>query len=394
MSKTTANELTRGKVQFISLVDHGANREPFRLVKRKSGEDNMAGIDLGVFAFRKKDKVLAPPSVGFIAVAKTYSMEEASGLVTQGGFTVDNVEEQETGYLFKQEGFRDEDDYVAVKLNDHVFIGVADMPETLTKGFEGYNWQSGDFKEVFSQEGALPMVSIACSALMDTIYNTMGMASSPADAAKLVKAALSDFTEVVLGTVKAIPVNAFKLEDVVLKADAPKGEIAATTDSTKKGDPAPAPAAAEPAPEPAAEAAPVAAEKSDPEAAPEPAADAPATVAKTAEPDGLAAVMAAIEKMSGVVEGVAKKQDEQGTALTSLTEQVAATSAGLKKMDDVLGSGIVGADTEEDPEVTRKGDRSDNGQFGLIDTGFSDPFVNDKKAERDRRAGQVARLRG
>ena len=454
MVKVVANELTEGTVRFISLVKHGAIREPFRIVK--SG-DQMT-IDLGRLFFQKTAK--AAPSVGFVAVAKTIPLEMATKMVADAGFDISAVTEQDSGYLFSQKGYLATDTVTPVHLSNDVVIGLKNADD-LAKGFEAYDWQSTDFKTMFAKEGAMPMVSVACSALMDTIYNVMSNSDKVETAKAMIDTVLGDFHSVVNQIVGGIPSTAFKLEDIVRKFDAPMGTIAdadlgtslkswddiadtlelvvKAAKATEDPDAAADKASIEhdqalTAMVAAAAAAKTAAHKlgrtkkgeeqvseekldggpgaqkvspdDDLSATNEPGQAEDATQ-KTTPPAGSEgidtsgdagswatahkAIMDSIGKLAESVGAIASSQKEQGDTLTALKAEVATTATGLQKMDEALSLGVNSGEGAGDREPSLKSENDEEKGFLNIDTAFGDPFKKEADELLAQRQGRRRR---
>jgi hypothetical protein len=246
--KANLNELKNADVTFVSLVERGANRIPFRIVKSQDKEQHM--IDL-----TNPGKVLKgatkpePTAIAGVVVNSTGNAETDAAIVTaltDAGFNVDNVAKNEDGTLtFKQEGDIDPAAVHLVRLSEDMVV--------VMKGFSPYSAdldQSTDFSEVMACCGFYQGVSIATDALAQTLRNGLYAGSSPADAVKTLKDATGKFTTYVTTLLNGIPQKAFKAESLiteVLKGDKHKkqkpkdGEVDPTkakdtADAEDKGD--------------------------------------------------------------------------------------------------------------------------------------------------------------
>lgn len=247
--KVTANKMTDASVSFISLVDRGANRIPFKIVKQeKSMSGHFAGLDLGKLFARKSETKDKHGEVLAVVTMKGESFDSVKKQVADAGFSVDNVQEMEDGsVIFKQDGDM-EGETTLVRLNDHVAV--------VTKGFRPYAMDitvgDGSFAEQCAAQGFYPGVRTIVDVLAQSINVAVDQAASPQDAAKMVAKMFDEAKTYTVGFLGGLPVKAFKLESVTVeKAAAPKakakpadgeempeGEMAEGEDPKKKKAPA------------------------------------------------------------------------------------------------------------------------------------------------------------
>ena len=400
MAKVKANELTDASVAFISLVDRGANREPFRIIKRAGDTEDMIDLSNGLKGLFKKSEA-RQPAVALVAFAKGYNPDAALALLKKADLSpIGDGQETDDGYVIQTlDGIKDLDQVVLYKLSDDVAVGIRfDEPELVQKGFSGYDYESTDYKAVLGTNTTMPMIGVAMSALQDTVYNIMANSDTVEVAKKDITKAVKDFGGMVGEIVDRVPATAFKLEAAVSKTVAvektdAKGQATGTKKNeaeeeaeTKSRDEEPGeikPAGeadkdkqTEKGTEAAADAADKVKEGDD-----KPKDEVKKSDDVTADP-----VLAAIKKMSdeltGKIDGVASTVKKQGDELTGLKKSVTDTQASIKKMDDELGMGVLGGDAgEEQPTKVSKSDLAvddedevtDDG-FIILDTGYSDPF--------------------
>lgn len=245
--KVTANKMTDASVSFISLVDRGANRIPFKIVKQeKSMSGHFAGLDLGKLFARKSETKDKQGEVLAVVTMKGESFDSVKKQVADAGFSVDNVQEMEDGsVIFKQDGDM-EGETTLVRLNDHVAV--------VTKGFRPHAMDitvgDGSFAEQCAAQGFYPGVRTIVDVLAHSINVAVDQAASPQDAAKMVAKMFDEAKTYTVGFLGGLPVKAFKLESVTVeKAAAPKakpadgedmadGEMAEGEDPEKKKAPA------------------------------------------------------------------------------------------------------------------------------------------------------------
>lgn len=436
MTKIAAKELTEADVRFISLVNRGANRDPFRIMK---GDNSM--IDLGRIFARKAAKA----GVSFIAVSKALALADAKSLVEKAGYAVDNVVEQEDGTIFVQPGFDAGDQVILYRASADVMVGLLTPSfESIKKGYESYNWQSTDFKEVLATEQTIPLFHMALSALSDTFYNVIEKAETPEEAQQGVSQMLNDFAAHVQDVMRNVPVSAFKLETVIAdfltaqkaddqapvdgaekKPDAEEAEVEKTEGDASTGDESEEEVEKGCAPgskkKPAMKDGEEEVEKTDAETDEDGTdADEAGEVEKgsgcdtngdgTCGPDGMtngkgkkkpakksdaeegdetpawaAALLKSVEDTKATVASVASGLDDVKKTVGALSSEVESTKASFAKMDEALGTGVItgGAEEGEDnrkqvgAKKSAQADDDDAG-FVMIDTAFGDPFADEK----------------
>lgn len=221
--KVTANKMTDASVSFISLVDRGANRIPFKIVKQeKSMSGHFAGLDLGKLFARKSETKDKQGEVLAVVTMKGESFDSVKKQVADAGFSVDNVQEMEDGsVIFKQDGDM-EGETTLVRLNDHVVV--------VTKGFRPYAMDItvGDvsFAEQCAAQGFYPGVRTIVDVMVQNINVAVDQAASPQDAAKMVAKMFDEAKTYTVGFLGGLPVKAFKLESVTVeKAATPKAKV-------------------------------------------------------------------------------------------------------------------------------------------------------------------------
>jgi hypothetical protein len=420
MPKVKLNELTDATVSHISLVDRGANREPFRIIKAE-GEDKMLDFSNGFGGIFTRKSDARPPQIIAVAFAKNADPAFAASILKSAELEHGDAIASETALTFPIGDAKPEDMEQAVvfKINDDVAVAIRyDEPETVRKGFSGYDFESTDFGTVMATNKTPALIACAMSALQDTIYNCLSNADKVEVAKGDIEKALNDFSGVVLDVVGKVPETAFKLEAAVAKAGAVKKteDTDQASDTANGGD---GEGQKEPAPtgqgpdqtkelERRTSAEPTEQEKEGEKAA--------ITVAGTQDDtdtsgenvkkgDGAGADDAGgdtggagdeqkpnegvqpadLKKALGEVLGEALKPIQD--TLTQVTGKVetleksaAQTAKTLKKVDDEFGLGTIGDDTGGE-EVVTKGDNDDEdgGDFIVIDTAYNDPFSEDEK---------------
>lgn len=235
VARQVLRELKGADVVRVSIVDHGANRIPFRIVKRLStGVKNM-GFDLNnVRHLWKNDGVKNPPTLMallFENEPKGTELDRIKSVVEKAGLKTDApvVNEDQTFMFVQQELPKDEKDLTIVQLSPDV--------AAVFKGFAPWTDSLENFTEVMQANNFYPGLGSACNALNQTICQKMQNASDPAEAVVAVTAVLKDFGAYVAGLAQALPVSAFKLANdfaPVIKTIKAERVTAAAVEAVKK----------------------------------------------------------------------------------------------------------------------------------------------------------------
>ena len=209
-----ATELKNTDVSFVSLVKHGANRIPFRILK----EENETMLDLakiGRTLFRKAD---APQAVVSVLVRKGADTAALLEALTSAGLVTTQKAEQDDMIVFAQPGAESGDRDGVLQLNADVALvvnSVADLPSRVQKDFQPWNAEGLTFMQVLNTQSFMPATSMALDALMTTIMNIMDDAEDAGAAATAIGSAIDDFKAYVVPCVQGIPVRAFKADAAV-----------------------------------------------------------------------------------------------------------------------------------------------------------------------------------
>lgn len=212
-----ATELKNTDVNFVSLVKHGANRIPFRIVK---GDDEMS-IDLskiGRALFRKSE---AKTGVVNVLVSPEADQAVIAAALEKAGLVVTQKSEQDGMVVYAQPGIEAGARDGLLRLNPDVVLqvsGLADLPQRMQKDFSSYDGSSTNFLAVLNTESFYPSLMLSLDALGDTVSNIMSDASDAGSAADLVGTAFDDAKAYVTGCIRGIPVRAFKSEIAIRKA--------------------------------------------------------------------------------------------------------------------------------------------------------------------------------
>ena len=328
-------KLSKLDVKYVSLVDRGANRIPFRIIKQ---EQDMS-IDLARLGFRTKkadaqtpakDEAQAKPEATLTAVVLAKNDESlianARTALAEQGIDLPDTKVFEDGTVALCKG--EYEDGAIVRVDENVAV--------VLKAFEPWGASATDssFAELVASRGFYDNVRTAMSIASDSLYTSMYDAKSPAEAGTAVKKLMDDLSAYVVSLAKSLPVTVFKAEKVI-------GEVVAKSASgaPKKLTPEEEAAAAGEGDQPADGAKPAEGDAASADAAAEPAGEQPADDNGTStddnaddkkkKPVSMEDVASAMESALTPVMEVLSSMAEK---MKAVTDSVAAVS---QKIDDV-----------------------------------------------------------
>lgn len=209
--KVAATPLDDVNVTHVSMVQHAANRTPFKIVKTEAipNDAAMQKVADKVRKFFSEGK--GPANVTAIYLHKSEAKLRMPQLKDLG-FRVDKDHAEFNGdvLVLKQEGYAADDEGSVVTLSDTIAVQV----DTIAKDFCSWN-ATTVFGETLQSMGFYPGVRVAQDALMETIYQIMYKANSPEEAATDLKAATDAFGKHVVGLTKLMPQTVFKFEQML-----------------------------------------------------------------------------------------------------------------------------------------------------------------------------------
>lgn len=221
--KVKATPLENVDVSHVSMVKHAANRTPFAIIKTEALPDDPAMLRAADKVRKLFSKAAGPASVAAVYVAAGVA-KQVMPLLKAQGFRVeqDHAEMKDGVLVLKQEGYAADDEGSIITLSDTVAVQLT----TVAKDFCSWS-ATTDFSETLSAYGFYPGVRVAQESLMETIYQIMYAANTPADAAPLIKAATEAFAKHVQGLLTLLPQAVFKFEES-LAAEFEGSTVAAT----------------------------------------------------------------------------------------------------------------------------------------------------------------------
>ena len=190
-----ATELTDTDVNFVSLVKRGANRVPFRIVK-KDDEPMLDLYKVGRQMFKKADK--APRVVAIVTqkadAAVVAALAKACGLP-------ENLQKSEEGEVIRYAKADDKiEGAVLVKLDDNFAVAV--------KGSEMLQKMAG-------QQGFVLSLGAAQRDMNAMVQEALAKAETPAAAAESISKAADDFRAYAELLTQHLPAAVFKAEQAL-----------------------------------------------------------------------------------------------------------------------------------------------------------------------------------
>jgi hypothetical protein len=362
-----ATKLENATVQYISLVERGANRIPFRIIKRdkETGMINLSTI------FKKEQAETSPEpretKVVALVVEKTSQLPQVTALIKKAGFVVNHVEEPGDGtVVFKQvDEALDFDVLTTVKMGDNLLVLVDEqkVSKSVEEGITG---------ESLRQYGFLPSPDLALIELYHSVTKSISeVTPETVDAFETaLKTDLAAFHEYAMTWIEEMPASIRKMD-----LDAAIQECNAS---------------AQPIVVPPVEAE-VTAEVAKSDEQP-PVVETPAPVAAvSAEPKGLdmEGLIAAITKAVGgkvdalsdtmqTIAGSVEKLNSQVSVLSeeqvALTQKMDGVETMAKAADLTASSTLVGAPPRGDSPIVRskksEAPQSNDPRTGVFDTAY------------------------
>lgn len=225
--KVELDELVDAQVSFLSLVDAGANRAPFKIQKAESDEgDTMSLHFKDIF----KDEPFEPRVLA-VAVSPDADLEKAKRTISKAGLSTEKQCEIDGAVIFEQgDGVGSaRGSLVKAKVSDEI-VAVVDVAKSFSP-FSG----STDFSTNLQGLAFLPSLEVSLDALRTTIFESLS--GGRQDAVDHIAAAGTEFATHLSELAKGLPDEVFKLEQYVeFDADDPDAEERAGVDSGSNPD--------------------------------------------------------------------------------------------------------------------------------------------------------------
>lgn len=238
--KMKSQKLSNADVAYISVVDRGANRIPFKIVKQEKGMSrHFAGLDLGNLFTRKSDKSVDEPKIVGVVTMKAEGFESVKQQISEAGFeTGEQLEMEDGSVVFKQS----EDE---INAEDNQIVRVSDHVAIITKGFSPYIMDVSvgevSFADKVKAEGFYPSMRSITEVLTTALFQAVEHSANPADAAASAAKVFDEAKAYAETYLKTLPVKAFKLEEIqpeqAAAEEAPEGSAESGADeSVEKAD--------------------------------------------------------------------------------------------------------------------------------------------------------------
>jgi hypothetical protein len=345
--KLQATKLENPSVSYISLVERGANRVPFRIIKEQKSENGM--IDLGkifkkdstpVEVVEKAEPEAAPVSasptiVGLVVEKSECCMAEISKILGDAGFKTDAQEDQDDGTVI----FKQADDIAGadvVRVNSALLALVKDFPKVSSP-------------VVAKAEGFVPGIDITFGGLFEAV-SALALSDEPAaEKVSKVESFFKDASALIASHVQHFPSALFSAGSA-LEAITPVAKA--------EEDPPAEPEVEAPTPTPE-------------EVATPPVEDNAELIQKIAQ-ELLGPVLERLGSLSSAVDVLGKNVSDISKKSETLEAKVAEASEKANSVQAVVKGTVLGAPPKgdsESPSRTTKADDSDL-RSGLFDTAF------------------------
>lgn len=214
--KARLKKLVDVDVEFVSLVKRGANRLPIRIIKSEDVKQDteetkeMSFLDK-IFGNKEasQDDSTAPEITAIITDNDNAELMEKQ--LEEVGFSISEKQEVEGGTVFRQGELSSED--VIIQLSQSTYVAI----KNVQKAFEPFS-SGTSFADNFKKGAFFPSVRMATDVLMDTIVNIMFDSDGDKAPTEEIKKTLNEFSSFVITSLKSIPKDAFKLEELIIKA--------------------------------------------------------------------------------------------------------------------------------------------------------------------------------
>jgi hypothetical protein len=204
-----AHELKNGEIEKISLVTHGAIRQPFKILKTEeiksdNGKTGLIGTLSKVFGNSEDEE----KAVAALFVRKSVAQKWLP-LIREQGFRVEKEHAALEGdiLVLKQEGYTEECEGSVVALNPDVAVQLTNV----SKFFDPFP-ASSSFSENVAAGSFWPGMHNAMESLAETVWNVLNEAETPEDAASDVAKQVKAFSNHLNNLVTELPKTVFKME--------------------------------------------------------------------------------------------------------------------------------------------------------------------------------------
>ncbi len=202
--KIKATELVDPVISHVSLVERGANKSPFRILKEDdlSSKSSLLKRISAAFGGQTTEKAKVA------AVICSPELEDLAKVVLHGyNLKIDNVEKRADRLIFKQDNFSEDQAGSFVAINEDVLVYF----DRVIKRFEP-DYNATDFDEGMASGDFFPSVWGALDVFANTVINIMYDATTKPDASELMSKAVKAFSNHITGLVADLPDVVFKMD--------------------------------------------------------------------------------------------------------------------------------------------------------------------------------------
>lgn len=236
------NELKDVKIRKISMVDRGAARAPFKVMKRdgqkvqevQKDTTGIKGAAMGLLdKVFKRQPVKVEPSVVAILVNKAEDVPVVEERMKAAGVELAEKTEVEGGVILSVAGYEASDDDLVMKFERPEFAAVI---RGVQKGLlfpESTSLPAWSFADDFTSNGILPGIDAALDGLSCALWSAVYSADNPGDASSKIDSLLGEAATYLKALVSTIPATAYKMDKVVSK-DSVDFKGGGVTDATGK----------------------------------------------------------------------------------------------------------------------------------------------------------------
>ena len=209
------NELKNGNIEKISLVTHGAIRQPFKILKTEETTATQGGIRNVLSKVFGQDHAPDEDRVAALFIRKSVAAKWLP-LIRKNGFRVEKKHASIEGdiVVLKQEGYTDDCEGSVIALNPDVAVQLTNV----SKFFDPFP-ASSSFADNVAAGSFWPGMHNACESLAETIWNVLNESGGPDEAAADVAKQVKAFSSHLNALVSELPSTVFKMEQESLQSE-------------------------------------------------------------------------------------------------------------------------------------------------------------------------------
>ncbi len=204
-----ASELVNGDIKKLSLVEHGAIRQPFKILKTEEieGKTGLVRQTINKIFGQPEDE----PQIAALFVRKDVA-RKVIPMIREQGFRVEKEHAEMMGdvLVLKQEGFDPDAELPIIALTTDVAVQLA----SVSKFFDPFP-ASSSFNDNVAAGSFWPGMHNAMESLADTVWNVLNESDSPDDAASDVAKQVKAFATHLNNLVSELPTTVFKMEQLL-----------------------------------------------------------------------------------------------------------------------------------------------------------------------------------